>query len=122
MADHKSAKSNSALSPDQIEALRQRLDQERVRITGRLAREESVARDAEPLTEPTDAAELTREQDDAALFGGRDRALVGEIDHALAKIEAGTYGLSEATGDPIDFRRLLAIPWARTEEEESPPR
>jgi ribosomal protein L22 len=62
-----------------------------------------------------------------ANYLSQERDLDVDVDNlyvktALAKIEAGTYGLSEATGDPIDFRRLLAIPWARTEEEESPPR
>jgi DnaK suppressor protein len=31
----------------------------------------------------------------------RERALLGEIDRALAKLAAGTYGMSEATDAPI---------------------
>ncbi len=37
-----------------------------------------------------------------------------EIDAALHRIELGTYGLDEETGEPIDPERLDAIPAART--------
>jgi RNA polymerase-binding transcription factor DksA len=36
-----------------------------------------------------------------------------EIDHALARIDAGTYGFCEMSGRPIPERRLKAIPFAR---------
>lgn len=36
-----------------------------------------------------------------------------EIEAALRRIEAGTYGTCEATGLPIAAARLRAIPWTR---------
>ncbi|HSM66263.1 MAG TPA: hypothetical protein VK860_08165 [Ilumatobacteraceae bacterium] len=39
---------------------------------------------------------------------------IGEIDAALRRIENGTYGIDEETGEPIDPERLEAIPTART--------
>lgn len=36
-----------------------------------------------------------------------------EIDHALARIENGTYGICEETEEPIEINRLYAIPWTR---------
>ena len=39
---------------------------------------------------------------------------IAEIDAALHRIELGTYGIDEETGDPIDPERLDAIPAART--------
>ncbi len=36
-----------------------------------------------------------------------------EIDAALLRIEAGTYGVCEESGDPVGKNRLMAIPWAR---------
>jgi DnaK suppressor protein len=39
---------------------------------------------------------------------------IAEIDAALHRIELGTYGIDEETGDPIDAERLDAIPAART--------
>jgi RNA polymerase-binding protein DksA len=43
----------------------------------------------------------------------KDRTLLREINHALAKIPAGTYGICEGTGDPIGKPRLEVQPWAR---------
>ena len=34
-----------------------------------------------------------------------------EIEQALARIEAGSYGKCEVTGEPIEPERLKAIPW-----------
>ncbi len=36
-----------------------------------------------------------------------------EVDAALNRIESGTFGVCEETGDPIEPSRLLAIPWTR---------
>ncbi len=36
-----------------------------------------------------------------------------EIDAALKRIEDGTYGICELTGQPIGWQRLEAIPWTR---------
>ena len=36
-----------------------------------------------------------------------------EIDAALKRIEDGTYGICELTGQSIPWARLVAIPWAR---------
>jgi len=42
-----------------------------------------------------------------------ERRLLVEIDDALRRIEAGTYGICEGTGKPIAKARLEAQPWAR---------
>ena len=36
-----------------------------------------------------------------------------EVRLALARIDAGTFGLCEKGGEPIDEKRLEAIPWTR---------
>lgn len=38
---------------------------------------------------------------------------LADIQAALAKMEAGTYGLDEQTGEPIPFARLALFPTAR---------
>ena len=43
----------------------------------------------------------------------KDRNLLRDINTALAKINAGTYGICEGTGKPINKARLDAQPWAR---------
>lgn len=109
----------SELSPRELSQLRARLERSRDELLARLQNERQAALQAESLSEPIDAAELTREQDDGALFAGRDQALLSDIQHALAKFETGTYGRSETSGRPIGFRRLLAIPWTRITADEA---
>ncbi|HEV3030055.1 MAG TPA: TraR/DksA family transcriptional regulator [Polyangia bacterium] len=106
------------LKPKELKTLRTRLESARADVLASLEKAEAVARSAEPEPEPMDAAELTREQDDGALFVERARERLADIDDALAKIEAGTYGLSERSGRPIDSRRLMVVPWARLAADE----
>ncbi len=42
----------------------------------------------------------------------RQRKLISKIDEALRRIEDGTYGYCEETGEPISLRRLEARPIA----------
>ncbi len=42
----------------------------------------------------------------------RERKLINKIDAALRRIEDGTYGYCEETGDPIGLKRLEARPVA----------
>lgn len=60
--------------------------------------EEAAARDATRST-MIDLAESQRKQ-------------LALIERALRKLEDGTYGVSEDSGEPIGFDRLRAIPWA----------
>ena len=108
------------LSAEQVATLRARLEQLRAELRTRLERDQAVAREAEPEVEPIDAAEQTREQDDAILRADRDRAELREVEGALRRMDAGTYGISEISGDPISFGRLRAIPWARYDSDEEP--
>lgn len=36
-----------------------------------------------------------------------------EIEYALSRIQLGSYGTCEETGEKIDQERLLALPWTR---------
>ena len=42
----------------------------------------------------------------------RQRKLISKIDAALARLEDGTYGYCEETGEPISLKRLAARPIA----------
>jgi len=41
------------------------------------------------------------------------RVNLKDVEHALAKVERGTYSVCERCGEPIGAERLEAIPWAR---------
>lgn len=63
-----------------------------------------------------DPAEIAQEESEhdvilAELHAEADR--LREIDAALQRLREGTYGICEATGEPISAARLRAIPWTR---------
>lgn len=102
----------------QLELLRAKLVSTREDVLERLADQEAEARSSDALPEPMDAAELSREQGDGALFVERSRLLLREIEEALGRMTTGTYGVSERSGEPIGYARLNAIPWARLAADE----
>ena len=55
----------------------------------------------------------TYEQEFALNLMDGERKLMAEIDAALGRIEAGTYGICIGTGERIGKPRLEAKPWAR---------
>ncbi len=55
----------------------------------------------------------TFDQSLALDLAASQRGLLKEIDDALARIEAGTYGICEEMGKPIGVERLRHTPWAR---------
>ncbi len=69
---------------------------------------------SESLQEPDIADRATIETDIALELRTRDRErkLLAKIDAALHRIEDGTYGYCEETGEPIRIKRLEARPIA----------
>ena len=63
---------------------------------------------------PDIADRASSETDRAIELRARDRQrkLIAKIDEALGRIEDGTYGYCEETGEPISLRRLEARPIA----------
>jgi DnaK suppressor protein len=57
-----------------------------------------------------DTMNVERERDLA--LSAQAMAAVDEIDKALAKVDAGTYGVCEKCGNPIPKERLKALPYA----------
>lgn len=69
-------------------------------------------------TEQADVAEDQIEQAAALRIGQFDAAVLDDVERALKKLEDGTYGISEQSGEPIPRDRLDALPWARRTEPE----
>jgi DnaK suppressor protein len=109
----------SGLDRTQLDELRELLLEARAEALDQLHEQEATARAAEPLPEPMDAAELAREQGDAATLLERARRRLRDVDDALAKMTSDRYGLSERTGQAIGFDRLRAVPWARLGADEA---
>lgn len=53
-----------------------------------------------------------RQLDDALTSHARE--VLADAEAALARIEAGTYGVCEECDDPVPYERLEALPTART--------
>jgi DnaK suppressor protein len=68
----------------------------------------------ETIAEPDLADRATSETDRSLELRTRDRQrkLIAKIDAALRRIEEGTYGYCEETGEPISLSRLEARPIA----------
>jgi RNA polymerase-binding protein DksA len=109
-----------------LEDYRKLLLAERTRLT-RLHREEvadvraEMADASENELSHTSTFDSAENEDTAAMMADRDREtaldenakqVLHQIDHALDRIEDGTYGICEVTGVPIPTDRLRAIPWA----------
>ena len=62
-----------------------------------------------------EADQTVRVLNESEVLGQHDRIRkqLFEIEQALARIEAGTYGICEETEEYIEPDRLLAIPWTR---------
>jgi DnaK suppressor protein len=109
----------SHLSDADLERLRHALVQKREALLAAQRasrREQRGIGDAE--TEDGDVAERLIEQEGALRLAAFDAQLLADVEHALAKLDAGGYGLSEESGAPIALARLDAVPWARRTEKE----
>ena len=104
-----------------IDQMRQRLEEERAKY---LHSEETYRAEADALIEGREPGDVqfdeeSGEGDTLAVERERDLALsnqarqaVEQIDAALERIKAGTYGICVSSGLPIPQERLRAIPWA----------
>jgi len=67
---------------------------------------------ADPVDEAMDE-DLVKENIDVKIKDIESH--LDQVEKALGKIEEGTYGISEETGEPIDMARLEAYPEATTD-------
>ena len=103
---------------------RQRLDEERVRLEETKAtfddehlRDESEDDSISELSSidqhPADIGTETFEREKDLSILEQVEAELADVEHALRRLEDGTYGTCEACGQPIDEARLEALPAAR---------
>src|SRR5262249_42660081 len=113
-------RASDRLTGSQLAELRAALAAKRAELRRTIdARLRQSAEDDEQLTEDVDMATRDIGTTEAHGVVEVDRRLLAEVDRALAKLDAGTFGVSEGSGEPIPFARLRAVPWARynTDEE-----
>ncbi|MFQ3622897.1 MAG: RNA polymerase-binding protein DksA, partial [Acetobacteraceae bacterium] len=111
--DYRPSEDEEFMNPMQVEYFRRKL----LRWRGDLLKEADetlISLQNGGLQEPDLTDRASAETDRALELRTRDRArkLIGKIDAALDRIENGTYGYCEETGEPISLRRLEARPIA----------
>ena len=91
---------------DEAAGLRAEIDQAQAQIQ-RLSDTVAEAGDDE-----ADASSKLYEREHELALTRNTRELLEQTEHALARIDAGTYGVCESCGKPIGKARLLAFPRA----------
>ena len=102
----------------ELKQVRAELEAESVGLRADIARADSTV--AERLTDsvrdagddPADAGSKAYERDLELALTQNARHLLEQGERALARIDAGTYGVCESCGRPIGKARLLAFPRA----------
>lgn len=103
-------------SKDELNAFRKLLETEKAKIlenAQKAVRSGNINLEKDEMMDEVDLASATTEQNLTFKLLDRERKLLGEIEHAIQKIELGDYGYCEGTGDPIPKRRLEVRPWCR---------
>jgi RNA polymerase-binding protein DksA len=107
----------SALDAALRQSLRASLDEHREALRKELA-EQGADPDSDDLGADldrgfADSAHSTAERARLIALVKELRRNLEEVEHAIGKMDRGTYGTCERCGGPIGVERLEAIPWAR---------
>lgn len=101
------------MGPMQLEYFRQKLlNWKDEIIEGSLETIANLRKDTESHPDLTDRASSEADRTLELRARDRQRKLVAKIDAALARVEDGSYGFCEETGEPIQLGRLDARPIA----------
>ena len=111
--DYRPSEDEEFMNERQLEYFKQKLINWKEDIL-RESRETLTHLQAETENHPDIADRVTSETDRALELRTRDRQrkLISKIDEALRRIEDGSYGYCEETGEPIGVARLDARPIA----------
>jgi len=113
---------DAELSTAQLAELADRLTNKRRELSERVItlEQQVTTRDDCSLADAADAASLQENRLRAQAMAEQHRQTIEEIDAAVRRLENGSYGVSETTGEPIPYERLSLIPWARTGPDDRP--
>ena len=111
--DYRPSDDEPFMNPMQQEYFRQKLLAWRIELLQE-SNETLQHLQQESLSEPDIADRASLETDRALELRTRDRErkLIQKIDEAIGRIEDGSYGYCEETGEPISIKRLEARPIA----------
>jgi RNA polymerase-binding transcription factor DksA len=100
--------------PTEFESVRQKLEQQKQELLVRAAKVRAdITRSSGPLDKDF-AEQVVQMENDAVLagIGEATAAELAQINRALAQMDAGSYGTCSRCGQPINERRLQALPYS----------
>ena len=97
------------MSEATLSTVRARLDSERVNLRRQLAELTGLDLDHNFA----DSSQVAAEQGEVRVLAESLRSVLSEVEHAIAKLDSGTYGHCETCGEPISEARLEAMPATR---------
>jgi len=111
--DYSPSEKEEFMNPVMLEYFRQKLIAWRIELLEE-STETIKEMQQDNLQKPDIADRASAETDHALELRARDRErkLISKINQALERIDDGTYGFCEETGDPISIKRLDARPIA----------
>jgi len=113
-----------ALTPEDINRFRERLEAERAAIESRIgARNRDIQETVEEesgVGDSVDESLRIYDREDEEDANDVDQENLEQVKRALERIDSGTYGLSEVSGKQIPIERLEAVPYATTLVDEEP--
>ena len=101
------------MSETSQQVLRDQLQDERVRLREQLANLGHGETELDFDENFADSGQVTAERGEVEALSGQLNETLQDIEDALAKFDAGTYGSCESCGQPIPEARLEAMPAAR---------
>lgn len=100
------------MNDQQLEFFRTRLTLLRNELQAKVDETVEHMREQELVADPADRATVEEEHALELRTRDRERKLLKKIKQALARVEDGSYGFCEETGEPIGLARLIARPTA----------
>lgn len=100
------------MNDQQLAFFRDRLTNMRTELQLKVDETVEHMREQETVADPADRATVEEEHALELRTRDRERKLLKKIDSTLLRIEDGSYGFCEETGEPIGLPRLLARPTA----------
>ena len=103
------------MDPEKLEYFRAKLLAELRQHTQQVVADQATALEFsdDAAKDAVDASWLNVNQEIAFRLGERESLMVADIDQALLRIKEGSYGLCARCEEPINERRLEAVPTAR---------
>jgi DnaK suppressor protein len=98
-----------------LESYRKKLQEKRRELTQAYIRDKNYGRESDDggTQDLADKASTSYTKEFLYSLSNSERSILQLVERALARIKEGEFGVCEECGEPIQKKRLDAVPWAR---------